>query len=303
MHGLEDAPSLLAQGGQRLLHVFNIGRDMPDRASSSSLATSCAAMAGRHTNSRKLREPVLNLFNANRALARLGLRVSRIRHDWGDVSTYIPFAETIADAARAKLSVGDYVDAIQGISGATQSTIDGMKRLGVFHKPIHALAEIGPGTGRYLEKTLRECSPGRCEIYETAGEWAAYLKKTFPVILQPTDGTSMQPTASASTDLVQAHKVFSTIPFIVTVRYWREMVRVARPGAHIVFDVMTENCLSPAVVEEWGRLGIPMHSSYPAALPYKVVVDFFAAHRVQLLGTFLSPMPPGETEVFVFRTT
>ena len=80
------------------------------------------------------------------------------------------------------------------------------------------------------------------------------------------------------------------------------MVRVARPGAHIVFDVMTENCLSPAVVEEWGRLGIPMRSSYPAALPYKVVVDFFAAHRVQLLGTFLSPMPPGETEVFVFRT-
>jgi hypothetical protein len=264
-----------------------------------------AAMAGRHTNSRKLREPVLNLFNAraNRALARLGLRVSRIRHDWGDVSTYIPFAETIADAARAKLSVGDYIDAMQGISGATQSTIDGMKRLGVFHKPIHALAEIGPGTGRYLEKTLRECSPGRCEIYETAGEWAAYLKKTFPVILQPTDGTSMQPTASASIDLVQAHKVFSTIPFIVTVRYWREMVRVARPGAHIVFDVMTENCLSPAVVEEWGRLGIPMRSSYPAALPYKVVVDFFAAHRVQLLGTFRAPMPPGETEVFVFRTT
>jgi hypothetical protein len=81
-------------------------------------------------------------------------------------------------------------------------------------------------------------------------------EKKFPVILQPTDGTSMKPTASASTDLVQAHKVFSGTPFTVTVRYWREMVRVARSGAHIVFDVMTENCPSPAVVEEWGRLGI-----------------------------------------------
>jgi hypothetical protein len=68
------------------------------------------AMAGRHTKSRNLREPVLNLFStrANRALAPFGLRVSRIRHDWGDVSTYIPFAEAIADAARTKLSVGDY---------------------------------------------------------------------------------------------------------------------------------------------------------------------------------------------------
>jgi hypothetical protein len=262
-------------------------------------------MAGQHTDSRKLGESVLNLFNAraNRALARFGLRVSPIRHDWGEVSTYIPFAETIAAAARAKLSVGDYIDARQGIAGATQATIDEMKRFGVFLKPIDSLAEIGPGTGRYLEKTLRECAPGRCEIYETAGEWAAYLKKKFPVILQPTDGTSMKPTASASTNLVQAHKVFSTVPFIVTVRYWREMVRVARPGAHIVFDVMTEHCLSPAVVEEWGHLDIPMRSSYPAALPYKVVVDFFAAHRAQLLGTFLSPMPPGQTEVFVFRTT
>ena len=32
----------------------------------------------------------------------------------------IPFAETIADAAGAKLSVGDYIDARQGIAGLTR---------------------------------------------------------------------------------------------------------------------------------------------------------------------------------------
>jgi hypothetical protein len=178
-----------------------------------------------------------------------------------------------------------------------------MTLLGVFVKPIRAFAEIGPGTGRYLEKTLRACSPERYEVYETAPEWAAYLAKTYPVVVQPTDGASMQPTASASIDLVQAHKVLSATPFIVTARYWCEMVRVTRPGAHIVFDAMTENCLSPAVVEAWARTGMPNRSTYPAAIPSEVVVSFFAAHGSKLVGTFRAPMPPGETEVFVFERT
>jgi hypothetical protein len=245
---------------------------------------------------------------ANRILAPLGLKVSRVPatsrdfHDWGDITTYIPFAETIAGARQAGLPLGDYIDTQQGIAGATQTVIDKMKSYGVFDMPIHSLVEIGPGTGRYLEKTLCECSPDRCEVYETSVDWALYLAKTFPVIVQPTDGASLQPTPSGSIDLVQAHKVLSATPFTVTARYWCEMLRVAKPSAHIVFDMMTENCLTPAVVEAWAHLGIPIRSSYPAAIPYDVVVSFFAAHRAKLVGTFRSPLPPGETEVFVFRT-
>jgi hypothetical protein len=240
---------------------------------------------------------------ANRILAPIGVKLSRVGHDWGDVSTFIPFAETIAKAKHAGLPLGDYIDTRQGISGATQGTIDGMTRLGVFAKPIRAVVEIGPGTGRYLEKTLRACSPERYEIYETASAWAAYLASTYPVIVQPTDGASMRPTASSSIDLVHAHKVLSATPFIVTARYWCEMLRVTRPGAHIVFDAITENCLSPATVEAWARTGMPNASTYPATIPSIVVVNFFVAHGSKLVGTFRAPMPPGETEVFVFERT
>jgi hypothetical protein len=244
----------------------------------------------------------------NRILAPMGVQVIRISerpgvpHDWGDVTKYIPFAETVASAQQTGLPLGDYIDARQGIAGATQATINQMKTLGVFEMPIHAVVEIGPGSGRYLQATLRECSPDRCEVYETAVDWAVYLAKTLPVIAQPTDGASMRLTPSGSIDLVQAHKVFCATPFIVTMRYWYEMLRVTKPGSHIVFDVITENCLSPSEVAAWAQTGIPNRSSYPCTVPFDVVINFFAAHRAKLRGTFYSPMPPGRTEVFVFRT-
>jgi hypothetical protein len=239
--------------------------------------------------------------SANRILAPIGFKVSRVAHDWGDVTTFIPFADTIAKANEMGLSVGDYIDARQGIAGATQETIDKMIAFGVFERQIDTIVEVGAGTGRYLEKTLRVCSPERYEVYETAPQWAAYLARSFPIILQPTNGFSMKPTETGSADLVQAHKVFSTVPFVVTICYWGEMIRVTKPGAYIVFDAMTENCLTPAVVEAWARAGIPIRSSYPAALPYNAIVDFFEAHNANLVGTGRAPMPPGETEVFVFR--
>ena len=176
-----------------------------------------------------------------------------------------------------------------------------MIAFGVFERPIGTIVEVGPGTGRYLEKTLRVCSPERYEVYETAPLWAAYLARSFPVIVQPTNGFSMKPTETESADLVQAHKVFSTVPFVVTACYWGEMIRATKPGAHIVFDAMTEKCLTPAVIDAWTCAGIPIRSSYPAALPYSAILDFFVAHNAKLVGTARAPMPPGETELFVFR--
>jgi SAM-dependent methyltransferase len=237
----------------------------------------------------------------NRILAPLGLSLSRRRHDWADVSAFIPFDETMSNARESGLSLGEYIDLRQGIAGATQATIDEMKKLGIFQRPVQAIVEIGPGTGRYLERTLQECSPERYEIYEIAPEWAAYLSRTYPVIVQPTDGSSLQATATGSIDLAHAHKVFSTITFVATAAYWREMGRVVREGGHVVFDVMTEHCLPPAVVEAWTRRGIPTRSSYPAAMPREAALGFFRARGFELIGSFLSPMPPGQTEVLAFR--
>ncbi|MGC5041162.1 methyltransferase domain-containing protein [Streptomyces sp. DT190] len=144
---------------------------------------------------------------------------------------------------------------MNGTPGATQSTIDELRALGVFAAEPDTVLEIGPGSGRYLEKTLKECSPGRYEIYETAAPWADYLVDTFGVVAQPTAGCSLAPTPDGSIDLVQAHKVFNTLTFLGAARYFFEMARVTRPGGRIVFDVMTETCLDPATMRAWAARG------------------------------------------------
>jgi len=238
----------------------------------------------------------------NKALAPIGMKITRIgNHDWSDVANFIPFERTMEAARKAGMSVGDYVDSGMNTStGSSQSTIDKMASLGVFTEPLRTVVEIGPGTGRYLEKTLKIGRPLRYEIYETAGPWSAYLVKEYTVALQRTDGYSMSDTADSSADMVHAHKVFSTVPFMVTCCYWHEMARVIRPGGWAVFDVVTDRCLGGDAMQTWAKSGI-RNGSYPAVMPREVAVSFFAGKGFKLAGNFIVPMPPGTTELLVFK--
>jgi hypothetical protein len=186
------------------------------------------------------------------------------------------------------------------IPGATESTIKGMVGLGVFEKPINAIVEIGPGSGRYLEKTVAHCEPKRYEIYETSAPWAAYLQKNYNVVMRPTDGRHLSSTSDQSVDLVQAHKVFSGIPSLPTFGYWKEMSRVCRVGGFVVFDILTEVCLEPSILHKWIGSAID-NGAYPAAIPREAAINFFKSESFDLKGSFLAPMGPGLTEVFVFQ--
>ena len=235
------------------------------------------------------------------SLKRVGLDVRLAGHDWTDIESFIPFEATLRAAAAARLSVGDYIDGVMnGIPGATHSTIQQMRALGVFAGPIRVVLEIGPGSGRYLEKTLLECSPERYEIYETAGPWADYLERTYRVVRRPTDGITLAATLDDSVDLVQAHKVFSGTDLLATLRYWREMARVAAPGGFVVFDIVTEGCLSPETIDRWVASGLQT-GSYPAAVPRQSACDFFRSRGFRLAGSFTVPIGPGTAEVLTFQ--
>jgi SAM-dependent methyltransferase len=233
---------------------------------------------------------------------RTGFDVVRSRDNRGGVDDFIPFEPTVRAAQSAGMSIGDYIDAVMnGTPGATASTIARLDELGVFADDPVTILEIGPGSGRYLEKTLQVCSPRRYEIYETAVPWRDYLVETYQVVAQPTEGSSLAPTPDGSVDLVMAHKVFNTVTFLLSSRYFLDMARVTRPGGRIVFDAMTETCLDPDTVRAWATKGGGGHDSYPAAMPRATVVDLFATLGCTLQSSFLAPMGFASTEVLVFR--
>lgn len=247
-----------------------------------------------------VRRVIRTAINGLLAPARIKI-VGADSHDWSDSANFIPFEQTMAEARAAGLSIGDYVDSVMnGVPGSSQHTIDEMAAFGVFSNPIDAVVEIGPGTGRYLEKTLKAARPARYEVYETATSWAAYLTTVYNVTLRKTDGYSLAETADLSVDLVQAHKVFSGVSFMVTCCYWHEMVRVIRPGGWAVFDILTERCLERGELGIWATSGI-RQGPYPAVMPRELALRFFASHGFDLVGSALVPLPPGTTELMAFR--
>ncbi len=212
------------------------------------------------------------------------------------IRPYQPLRRTQEAARVAGLSVGDYIDSRFQTPGATQVTIDQLEALGVFDQEIDSVCEIGPGSGRYLEKVMRRCSPDSYEIYEPDEEWCDWLVRTYAVTARESDGRCLRDTASDSVDLVHAHKVFVYLPFVVMCQYFGEMIRVARPGGQIVFDIVSENCMPDATLEKWIASG----TSYPSMLPKDFVAGFFARKHSVLRASFFAPMMPGQSKYLVF---
>ena len=213
------------------------------------------------------------------------------------VKSYQPFRRTLAEAKKSGLSVGDYIDSKFHVPGATQATVDQMAALGVFAKPIQSVCEIGPGSGRYLERVQRLCRPQSYEIYEPETEWSNWLVRTYGVTAQESDGRRLGNTASDSMDLVHAHKVFVCLPFVITCQYLGEMARVARPGGQIAFDVVTEPCMPGGTLAQWIERAI----YYPCIMPRNFVIDLFARSHCTLRNSFFAPMMPGQSEYLVFN--
>ena len=215
------------------------------------------------------------------------------------VSQYIDFKGTLAAAAEQGLSVGDYIDQRYNQPGVTHETMDKLAELGAF-AGVDRVCEIGPGSGRYLAETIRRCNPSHYEIYETATDWRDWLVATYGVVANKPDLRTMAATPSASIDLVQAHKVFTTIAPVPSIRYLLEMQRIVRSGGRVAFDAVTEDCLDRQTIENWVVSGSD-YETHPSFIPKKVVLDLFEQGRFSLVGSFIEPMEPGTTCCFIFQ--
>ena len=220
-------------------------------------------------------------------------------------SEFTAFKTTLREAERAGLSVGEYLERknLTGSPSALDKTIEGLADLGVYDSRIERVCEIGPGSGRYLERTVARCKPRSYEIYETSGEWRNWLVEKYGVVARTCNGRALAETESASVDLVQAHKVFPGLPSLVTLSYFREMARVVRDQGWVVFDIMTESCFSPEHVQAWVGANYWEWIFTPQMCARDFAISAFAAQDISLVGSFQVRLYPAVTECMVFRKT
>jgi hypothetical protein len=210
---------------------------------------------------------------------------------------YISAEEIIRAAGTENLSICDYLEKIWHQSGATQSVIDEMELANVFSKELPSVLEIGPGSGRYLEKLIIKTSPKSYEIYETAQDWNNWLKKTYPIISRNADGYSLKETANVSIDIAHAHGVFVYLPFLVSVKYFFELFRVVNQNGYVVFDICSEDCFDLINLQNW----IKSDQSYPCIFPKNFLIELFKNNGFQLIKTFFNKYGQGKSEYFVFK--
>ena len=236
---------------------------------------------------------LLNRFN--QLFAFTGFELIKKGREFQD---YIPFRHTLEEAEKSGLSLSDYIDNSFNVPGTTQLTIDKMSELGVFDQKIARVCEIGPGSGRYLEKVKTICSPEYYEIYETSKPWREWLVEKYKVAAQPTDGASLSSTPSKSMDLIHTHKMLYGNSILTIFRYLMEMARVVKDDGVVVFDLVTAECMSNEILNKWVESGVDHAHSMT---PKQVAVDFFAERGFRYIGGFIVPMAPGLTEYFVFK--
>lgn len=218
---------------------------------------------------------------------------------------FLDFKTTLREASAAGLSVEDYVELrhATGPKSPLDETMDHLLGLGVFAGEIETVCEIGPGSGRYLRKTLDLCHPRSYEIYETANDWRDWLVERYGVTARTADGRSLSETASEAIGLVQSHKTFPGVPVLTTIANLLEMARVVRSGGWVVFDVMTEECFDSENLNSWYEAKPWTWGWSPQMIARNYVIGMFAERGLTLEGSFKIPLFPGVTECMAFRKT
>ena len=225
------------------------------------------------------------------------LLLSRFGHMKHPFSGYIRANTTIRAANEQRLSICDYVEQLWDEKGVTEMVIDKMNQCGVLDH-AQKICEIGPGTGIFLEKTLKSCTTPEYVFYEVADDWSNYLEKTYPVKRRNADGQTLKDETDFSCDLVHAHGVFTTIHFLYSFNYMKEMIRVTKRSGYIVFDFFCEDSMSGKYLEQWLST---LHWLPGGILPSRTVKDLFYTSGCILIDEFDRKYGASFSRYYIFR--
>jgi phospholipid N-methyltransferase len=220
-------------------------------------------------------------------------------HD--DRGGYIDANETVRQAEREGLSVCDYVERLWEQIGATKTVVDRIGSSADF-RTLTAVCEIGPGTGRYLEKIIAQ-SPHLQEygFYEVDEGWAAFLVGRYGSAVRRcrADGRTLSQTKDESVDLVHAHGVFTYIPALNAYEYFFEMIRVCRVGGFAVFDVYDDADFTLETIRHW----LVSSHRYPVLMNTDKMKSLFAENGFSLIDEFTNKYGESFSRYFVFKKT
>jgi SAM-dependent methyltransferase len=231
----------------------------------------------------------------DRALAKRGYALKRTTGEG-----YIDAASTIAAAKAAGISIHEYIyrDANAHKRGRTDRIV---QRIGALFKPgcEISVAEIGTGTGMYLE---RLCSVVNCtayHVFEPDLGWQTYarqvLAKQTKCVVYKCDGTTLKELEDRSVDLVHAHGVFVYTPSLVTLGYLSEAARILKIGGKLCFDCYLDSTFGRSEIVKW------MASEYrfPIITSSKVLFDHLACADLKILSTFREVHGPDYVDYLV----
>lgn len=235
----------------------------------------------------------------NKTLRPAGFQLVRGHSADPAISAFLPAKRIVKQANQAGQSVGDFLDSYSAEPGSTEQTVEAMLELSGL-TTAERICEIGPGSGRYSTRILSALQPRSYEVYETAPDWIAYLRRELPsLVFHPADGRTLGSTPSASVDLVHTHKLLGYIPFATALGYIDEMARVVRSGGTVAFDMVTDDCLNDATTKVW--LTEPDRMTIYSVAPRAWLTAFLAQRDVALVGSRFVPLSGGRTELLVFR--
>ncbi len=243
----------------------------------------------------KFTRMVKNVFN--RLLNKVGFEIKRVTQERRG-GGYIDAAQTINAAHGRGISVCEYVEELWDQSGCTDRVIDEMNNAGNLHQ-CDRICEIGPGTGRYLERVMHQVVPKQYDIYEIADDWASWLVQTYApaVVHQPTDGHTLLMTPDHSCGLVHAHGVFVYLSLLNAFEYILEMVRVCAVDGYVTFDFFSDEDFDIEVIKRW----LNAKDRYPVILPYQTVLQFFTENGFNLVHEFDNKLGHSSSHYVIFQ--
>lgn len=242
----------------------------------------------------------------NRLLARTGFMITRAAPSQAESwrsrigGPYRTDRQVIALATRRGLPVGDYLEEEWGQLGRSRQIVQRLHAIGAVTDTLQTVCEIGPGSGRYIERIREIASPARYEIYEIERQRAQWLARTYGVVARASDGERLGGTADGSIQLVHAHGVFASLKTITCLAYFKEFARITAPGGHVAFDIISEECLTDEEVAAW----LETELRYVNFLSKPFLIEFFERHGLSLVDDFRFPlMVFGHSVYLVFTKT